>query len=94
MNCTKKGFDTEKAAIARIKEIAAIDDGREKPRRAYWCGMCEQWHLTKMPASTVFKIVTVRRGKAITNAVRTFSAQHKEKSTKIKKFKKHEDNEY
>jgi len=89
--CSKKGFDTENLALARIKEIKMIVDERKKPSRAYRCTICGQWHLTSMSFSEVAEKVVARRGHEINRAIAKFKSEFKEKPNKVKKFKKYID---
>jgi len=86
--CTKKSFDTPREARDRIKEIKLVVEDRKKPCREYQCRLCGKWHLTSISESEVVQIVSKRRGREIGKAVAVFNTRFKEKTNKVKKFKK------
>ncbi len=44
--CVKKRYQDEQRAMEALEHIAAVDDPRKKPIRAYACASCRGWHLT------------------------------------------------
>lgn len=45
--CKKVSYSSEKFAMQDVKRFSFIDDGRDKPIRAYKCVLCKTYHLTK-----------------------------------------------
>lgn len=55
MICGKKLYETQRAAASAIKLVKKSSSRSDVPRRAYWCKICQGYHLTKVKKEIDYK---------------------------------------
>ena len=47
-SCNKVAYSSQKEAVSSIHYIKNTQNHKKIPKRAYYCNLCEGWHMTSL----------------------------------------------